>query len=86
MAVTKMDHDDIPKDPFRVYRNANETPGACREFATTVSGGTQYVHLPPLTPEVLQENCTSAGTYDYFNDSEVSYVLTFLALGTFVIG
>ena len=32
------------------------------------------------------ENCTKPETYDYFDGSEVSYALTFMFLGVFVVG
>lgn len=88
MAVTNLDHHDIPRDPFHVFTQ-NEIHPRCRGSIanTTVSqNGIRYFHLPPLTADILQENCTSAGTYDYFFNSELSYILTFSFVTAFIIG
>jgi hypothetical protein len=34
---------------------------------------------------VMNDNCTKAHTFDYFEGSEVSYALSFLAVGIFAI-
>lgn len=88
MAVTKLDSNDIPINPFRTFQNLQEIHDNCRSTINnfTVDGTIRYYHLPPLNSERLQENCTMAGTYDYFNNSEISYILTFIGIGGFIVG
>lgn len=43
-------------------------------------------HLPFLNQSALEEPCKQGYTYDYFWNSEVSYIATYSAIGAFVIG
>ncbi|RZC35513.1 dual oxidase 1-like, partial [Asbolus verrucosus] len=90
MAVTKMDPDDIPRQPFNVPKDidtelntkCNLTSSDCNSSSTDTF---KCYHLEPLTTKVLNENCTQGKSYDYFRNSEVSYILTFTSVGAFII-
>ena len=41
--------------------------------------------LPRIKPNDV-EDCTQPKTFDYFDGSEVSFALTFTAVGIFIIG
>lgn len=41
--------------------------------------------LPPLTEDQV-EACVPPNTYDYFANSEASYILTFVFLAAFIAG
>ena len=41
---------------------------------------------PMQLSELDMENCTSPESYDYFTGSEVSFALSFLAIGLFAVG
>ncbi|CAH1153484.1 unnamed protein product [Phaedon cochleariae] len=83
MAVTKMDADDIPKNPFKapLLDSDRQLIQVCKLTNTS-----QYYHLEQLNHTLLAENCTRPGSYDYFRNSELSYVLTFIFLGTCIVG
>ncbi|KAJ8975680.1 hypothetical protein NQ317_019635 [Molorchus minor] len=82
MAVTKMDDYDIPLKPFRApVENDTNLIKHCKLERQTI-----YYHLPQLNSALLQENCSEPATYDYFYNSETSYILTFLGLCTFILG
>ncbi|XP_018566718.1 dual oxidase 2-like [Anoplophora glabripennis] len=88
MAVTKMDANDIPKFAFRAPKiNDSDLIAKCSltKFTTKGSDG-EFYHLQQLNEALLKENCTEPGTYDYMNNSEISYIFTFIGIGTFVIG
>jgi hypothetical protein len=42
-------------------------------------------HLPQINGKNV-ENCTEPGTYDYFSNSEISFILTFIGVGTVILG
>lgn len=42
-------------------------------------------HADQINEDAI-EKCTDPGTYDYFSDSSVSYIFTFLGVGTFFCG
>lgn len=44
-----------------------------------------HMHLPPLTQEILLEPCVQGTSYDYFRESEVSYILTFATIGLAIV-
>lgn len=50
-------------------------------------GATCFDALPQLNAQRLNENCTQMEIrYDYFYNSEASYILTFLFVSAFIIG
>lgn len=84
-----MDANDIPKTAFRAPKNNRDNSDLikiCSLTQNTTDGDNIYCHLPPLNAMLLKENCSKPGTYDYMNKSQVSYILTFVGIGTFVIG
>uniref|UniRef100_A0A1Y1KGZ7 NAD(P)H oxidase (H2O2-forming) n=1 Tax=Photinus pyralis TaxID=7054 RepID=A0A1Y1KGZ7_PHOPY len=97
MAVTKMDHNDIPRNPFNVpLRNIYEIAENCvsklirsecriRLSPTTTEPFNCY-HLPQLNAENLNEPCVQGYSYNYFSQSEASFILTYAGLVTFLIG
>lgn len=87
MAVTKMDPADIPKNPFRAPGDDDkELTVKCKLIRTEVNPNTSYYHLPQLNKAILKEDCTEPGTYDYIYNSEIAFILTFIGIGTFVVG
>lgn len=80
-----MDDDDIPRNPFRAF-TASDTRPNCTNFVTTNTATETFYHLPQLNAQLLNESCTQTGTYDYFYNSEVSYILTFVFLGACILG
>ncbi|KRT80163.1 peroxidase, partial [Oryctes borbonicus] len=90
MAVTKMDFNDIQKNVFRVPTEPGQVPGCDKEFVSSPYSfnginGTCY-HLPQLNAKLLNEPCVQGTTYDFFSNSDVSYILTFTFIGAFIIG
>lgn len=43
-------------------------------------------HLEPLTTAVLNESCVQGVSYDYFSNSEASYIATFTGIGALIVG
>ncbi|XP_063244326.1 dual oxidase-like isoform X2 [Bacillus rossius redtenbacheri] len=91
MSVTKMAHDDIQEDPFTAVTNLNKNinvncsqqlskNSTCKINNSMVS----CYHLEPLTSDNLEE-CTLPETYDYFEGSEISFIVTFLGVGLIVL-
>jgi hypothetical protein len=69
-----------------------EIPEQCRGNKDLIQDGscsgtenTTCSHFAPLTANLV-EPCVEAGTYDYFSNSETSYILTFAGLGTVIAG
>lgn len=85
MAVTKMNEHDIPEDPFLAY---TKPPDNCTNIFKSfkINDTLKLYALPALTDDLINENCTDAGTYDYFSNSEVSYILSFTFIGAFIVG
>nr|XP_008200778.1 PREDICTED: dual oxidase 1 [Tribolium castaneum] len=91
MAVTRMDPDDLPKNVFNVptdtdvqlISKCNLTKSSCTSKDST---NFNCHHLEPLTTSVLNESCVQGLSYDYFSNSEVSFIVTFISIGTFIIG
>ncbi|XP_057662401.1 dual oxidase 2-like [Diorhabda carinulata] len=83
MAVTKMDEHDIPKHPFRAATISDEK---LRKGCRLNSTNEKYWHLSPLNAEDLNENCTQPDSYDYFSNSELSYILSFAGISTLIVG
>lgn len=52
----------------------------------TTSSPFPCFHLPQLNDVTLNESCVQGDSYDYFYNSEASYILTFIFVGTFMIG
>jgi dual oxidase len=42
-------------------------------------------HLPQIN-KLNVEDCTEPETYDYFSNSEVSFILTFIGVGVLILG
>lgn len=42
-------------------------------------------HLQQISKTNVEE-CTEPGTYDYFSNSEISFILTFIGVGTVILG
>nr|CAD7401821.1 unnamed protein product [Timema poppensis] len=91
MSVTKMDHDDIQEKPFAAPFSSTEVNPNCDKIlvkalctktnrTTKEKTITQCLHLEQLNATHV-ESCTDAGTYDYFTNSELSFILTFLGVG-----
>ncbi|GLV42469.1 Dual oxidase [Carabus blaptoides fortunei] len=91
MAVTKMDYNDIPQNPFRAP-HSNDIHGECLkklvEYQRIESSKVCFKALPQLNAERLNEECKQAElkSYDYFSNSEVSFILTFIFLSAFIVG
>ena len=45
-----------------------------------------YYHLPQLNRAIIIEDCINGTSYDYFSRSEVSFILSFTAIGAFIVG
>ncbi|XP_063929411.1 dual oxidase 2-like [Zophobas morio] len=88
MAVTKMDANDIPKNPFGVPVSVSDTlTTGCNLTKSNCSTSTgECYHLKPLDQATLNESCVQGTTYDYFRQSEASYILTFTCIGACVVG
>lgn len=89
MAVTKLDKDDIPKNPFRapLERVDGELITKCKLSNTlALMNNITYKALPALNDITLNETCFQGGSYDYFSNSEISYILTFTFVSAFVFG
>nr|CAD7458660.1 unnamed protein product [Timema tahoe] len=95
MSVTKMDHDDIQEKPFAAPFSSTEVNHNCdrilvKALCTKTNRTTkektisQCFHLEQLNATHV-ESCTDAGTYDYFTNSELSFILTFLGVGLAVL-
>lgn len=85
MAVTKMDATDIPRNPFRV---AMPTDTNLIEKCGLVTHTTKYGNFSAINASYDKiESCVRPKEhYDYFSNSETSYVLTFVAIGSFIVG
>jgi dual oxidase len=88
MAVTKMDADDIPKNPFNVPVSTDSNLISGCKLGKSTCNGMDCFHLPPLNQTNLNETCVGKeqDSYDYFSNSEVSYILTFTCVGAFIVG
>ncbi|XP_015439624.1 PREDICTED: dual oxidase-like [Dufourea novaeangliae] len=87
--VTTMDHNDIPRNPFRVptsdkeihpdcYKNEVIQKGNCKNFDNI---SISCYHAKQITIDEV-DKCTEPGTYDYFYNSSISFVSTFAGLFT----
>lgn len=88
MAVTKLDKDDIPKNPFRAPVEGSDTNliNRCKLSNAVRYNNITYKALPALNDAALNESCVQGDTYDYFSKSEASFIATFIFIGTFVFG
>ncbi|CAB3380635.1 Hypothetical predicted protein [Cloeon dipterum] len=88
MSVTHMKDEDMQQNPFLA---PTQLPARCqdnREFEHGQCTGTSTQtcrHLPPLTDNLV-EKCSAPETYDYFSNSEGSYIATFAGLAAVIIG
>lgn len=84
MAVTQMDDIDIPRQPFKAPKASDhDLITKCRLLNPLGNG---FFHLPQLNVERLAENCTQPDSYDYFYNSEASYIVSFSFVAAFIIG
>ncbi|XP_072402675.1 dual oxidase 2-like [Diabrotica undecimpunctata] len=83
MAVTQMDANDIPKKPFKAPLSSDSALRTACNLTTNTNG---YYHLPQLNDALLNENCTKPDSYDYFSNSEASYIITWAAVGACIPG
>lgn len=56
--------------------------GSCNESGLT----RDCYHLPQLNKKRLDEECVQGDSYDYFYMSELSYILSFIFVGAFIVG
>ncbi|GFG34861.1 hypothetical protein Cfor_10393 [Coptotermes formosanus] len=95
LSVTKLNYDDIQTNPFAApspENGYNDLNTACRtqltndtcEKQSEPSGFTCY-HLRQIDRTVV-EDCTEPEKYDYFSNSENSFILTFTGVGTVILG
>lgn len=84
MAVTKMDADDIPLAPFRVAKKGADDAliSSCN---LTKHDSLEYYAIKSSFQDIEQCKQPTAH-YDYFSNSEFSFIFTFIAIGTFIIG
>ncbi|XP_017767878.1 PREDICTED: dual oxidase-like [Nicrophorus vespilloides] len=88
MTVTMLDSNDIQTNVFRVP-TSNEPFAICRlqQSNCTERGRTMpCFHLPILNEAVLNETCLQGSTYDYFSNSEASFILTFTIVSAIIAG
>ncbi|XP_059487238.1 dual oxidase 2-like [Neocloeon triangulifer] len=89
MSVTHMLNEDMQENPF-LAPTPEEIPESCRdnpELHESDCSGTatgKCRHLHPLD-ESRVEACTRPDTYDYFSNSELSFILTFSGLATIIV-
>ncbi|XP_026827307.1 dual oxidase 2 isoform X2 [Ooceraea biroi] len=86
MSVTGMDWNDIPKNPFRVPVAEDDIHPSCNKIL--VKGrcnGKPCYHAAQIDKDKI-EKCTEPGTYDFFSNSSVSFIFTFLGVSAFFCG
>lgn len=84
-------HDDIAKCTLHLLAEHEIHPN-CRKNNVVKAGnctirGTVVpcFHVDQINDSIVEE-CTKAGTYDYFSNSKLSFILTFLGMTTFFCG
>ncbi|XP_024892800.1 dual oxidase 2-like [Temnothorax curvispinosus] len=88
MCTTKMDWNDIPKNPFRVPTTANGIHPSCINNKIVKEGrctNGPCFHADQID-EYTIETCTEPGTYDFFSNSGISFIFTFLGVSTLFFG
>ncbi|XP_029667919.1 dual oxidase 2-like, partial [Formica exsecta] len=88
MCVTKMDWNDIPRNPFRVSIAVDDIHPSCINNKIVKEGNCttgSCFHADQINKYTI-ENCTEPGTYDFFSNSSISFILTFLGVSTFFCG
>ncbi|KAG7203421.1 hypothetical protein KM043_013488 [Ampulex compressa] len=93
LSITKMDPNDIPRNPYRVPASDKDIHPNCIENNVVIQGACRlfnYTHVPCYHAEQIDsskvENCTKIGTYDYFSNSSASFILTFAGVTAFFCG
>ncbi|XP_032685960.1 dual oxidase-like isoform X3 [Odontomachus brunneus] len=84
MCITEMDWNDIPKEPFRVPKG--EIHPKCKNVikpGNCLNG--PCFHADQIN-KILKEKCEDPETYDFFSNSGLSFILTFLSLTTLFCG
>ncbi|XP_043256112.1 dual oxidase 2-like [Colletes gigas] len=87
VSVTAMDHNDIPSKPFKVPASGKELHPNCYTNGIIKEGNCtkfnkEYIscyHAETITVGNV-DKCTDPGTYDYFNNSILSFSLTLMGL------
>ncbi|XP_015123350.1 dual oxidase [Diachasma alloeum] len=88
ISVTDIDEEDLPRNVFRVPTSDTEIHPNCSKLVTRGEcehlNGTSIPcwHAPPVDASRTEE-CTPLGSYDYFENSELSYMLTFISTAVF---
>ncbi|XP_050459016.1 dual oxidase 2-like isoform X1 [Cataglyphis hispanica] len=88
MCTTKMDWNDIPKNPFRVPVAVDDIHPNCINNKIVKEGNCttgSCFHADQINKYTI-ESCTEPGTYDFFSNSSVSFILTFLGVSIFFCG
>ncbi|EFN70161.1 Dual oxidase [Camponotus floridanus] len=88
MCITKMEWNDIPRNPFRVPKTVDDIHPSCINNKIVKKGNCtsgSCFHADQIN-EYTIENCTEPGTYDFFSNSNVSFILTFLGVSIFFCG
>jgi len=95
LSVTKLNYDDIQTNPFKApssqngFEDLNQkckdqlTKDDCEEQST--ESHFECYHLQQIDRHNT-EDCTEPETYDYFSNSESSFILTFIGIGTVILG
>ncbi|XP_076296274.1 dual oxidase 1-like isoform X2 [Lasioglossum baleicum] len=86
ISVTGMDHNDIPRNPFRVPTSENEIHEACysnkiirKGECKNYDGTPRSCYHAKLISKTV-DKCTDPATYDYFDNSDISFISTFVGL------
>ncbi|KAL2743176.1 dual oxidase 2-like [Vespula maculifrons] len=88
ISVTEMDHDDIPINPFQIPSDENYISKTCRDILrkdccklkAKENVLKQNCYCAKSVNSKNVEKCTDSKTYDYFNNSRISYIATFIGL------
>ncbi|XP_031836587.1 dual oxidase 1-like isoform X2 [Nomia melanderi] len=88
ISVTSMEHNDIPSKPFGVPKSGKEMHRTCYENKiitknTCKKSGTNMncYYAKQITIDDV-DKCTNPATYDYFYNSNISFIFTFMGLST----
>ncbi|XP_043487025.1 dual oxidase-like [Polistes fuscatus] len=89
ISITDMNYDDIPQNPFLIPADDNDISKICKDvlrndccnlIKKNNNDTENKCYCAPSVNVTNVEKCTSLKTYDYFNNSEISFVLTFTGL------
>ncbi|XP_069693033.1 dual oxidase-like [Periplaneta americana] len=95
LSVTNMNYDDIQQNPFAAPTDEEyeKLHSSCKRGNFLQSSICQLKnnktfnchHLPQINNTNV-EPCTEPETYDYFSNSEVSFIFTFIGIGLCILG